>query len=501
MPDILLTTINARYIHASLGLRYLKANMGALAERTSINEFTLENRPMDIAEQLLNQNPSIIGFGVYIWNIEQTTRLVSLLKTVRPDITLILGGPEVSHEQHDLEIVKHADYVICGPGDLAFAQLCLQLDKGTAPGDKILPATQPDLQQLSLPYAEYTCEDIANRVIYVEASRGCPFKCEFCLSALDKTSWPFNLETFLDQMRLLYDRGVRHFKFVDRTFNLDVRASSAILEFFLQLPTSDLFLHFEVIPDRLPEQLKGLLKHFPPGALQLEIGVQSFNPEVQALIHRKQDNDATRFNLEWIRQQTSAHIHADLIYGLPGETVHSFAQGFDQLVSLKPHEIQVGVLKRLRGTPISRHSEKMGMRYNPCPPYEVACNNLIGFEEMQRLNRFARYWDLIANSGRFKFTLDLILGAEPFQRFMQLSDWLFATTGQVHRINLRRLFTLLHTGVASELQVDGIELGKALQQDYAVSGIKGVLRLDSDPDNKPVSSGSNRLGSRQSRHA
>ena len=238
----------------------------------------------------------------------------------------------------------------------------------------------------------------------------------------------------------LHARGARHFKFVDRTFNLNVNSSRRILQFFLERLSDDLFLHFELIPDRLPDGLKELLARFPPGTLQLEVGVQSFNADVQALISRTQDNTRTAANLRWLRQHSHAHIHVDLIGGLPGEDLASFGAGFDRLHALGPHEIQVGILKRLRGAPISRHSDSYGLRFAPQPPYSVLATAHMDFPTLQRLTRFARYWDLIANSGRFAHTLPLLLGDAPFARFLQLSDWLYARTQQTHRIALPRLF-------------------------------------------------------------
>jgi radical SAM superfamily enzyme YgiQ (UPF0313 family) len=454
MHQIVLATLNARYIHSALGLRYLRANMGELRPVTAIREFTLDARPVDVAEALLREAPAIVGFGVYIWNVEQTARLVALLKALRPDIVIVLGGPEVSHGWREQPIAALADYVIAGPADRSFAALCRAILAGGPPQDKLIEAPVPALRDVALPYAEYTDEDIAQRVVYVEASRGCPFKCEFCLSALDRSAWRFDLDDFLGEMSALYARGARQFKFVDRTFNLDVATATAILEFFLARPDPDLFLHFEAIPDRLPERLKAVLARFPPGALQLEIGVQSFDSAVQALIDRRQDAAATRANLAWLRANTHAHLHADLILGLPGEDLEGFGRGFDELVALGPHEIQVGVLKRLRGAPIARHSAAFDMRYDPSPPYAVLSTDRIGFGDMQRLKRFARYWDMLGNSGRFRAALPAILGGQPFRRFLALSDWLYARTGQTHHIALRRLFRLVYDGMTTLLDVD-----------------------------------------------
>jgi len=250
-------------------------------------------------------------------------------------------------------------------------------------------------------------------------------------------------------MQELIDRGARQFKFVDRTFNLKADTSKKILEFFLQHIDKGLFLHFELIPDRLPKVLLELLPLFPENSLQFEIGIQSFNPEVQKLISRKQDHEKTCHNLRWIRASTAAHVHADLIFGLPGETLESFASGFDLLYSLGPQEIQVGILKRLRGTPIARHTQTYDMRYMTTPPYRLLAHKDADFNTVQRMVRFARYWDLIGNSGRFTHTLPHLLSNNPFDRFMALSDWLFSKTQQTHRIALSRLFELLHEFMGS----------------------------------------------------
>jgi hypothetical protein len=474
MKRILLATLNARYIHASLGIRYLLANMGPLQAQTKLLEFTVKQRPIEIAEQLLAEDPAIIGLGVYIWNARESEELVALLKTLRPEITIILGGPEVSFEQDEQRIVTLADYVIPGQGDLAFAELCQQLLDNQSPAEKIYTPTPFKLEELQFPYRYFSDADLQQRTIYVEASRGCPFKCEFCLSALDKTAVPFDQDRFLDEMEALYRRGLRRFKFVDRSFNLKPAQSNRILEFFLARLDDDLFLHFEVIPDHLPESLKSTIKRFPPGTLQLEIGVQTFDLKVQTLISRKQDNAKTEANLLWLREESNTHLHTDLIIGLPGENMAGFGTGFDRLVALRPHEIQVGILKRLRGAPISRHSEPFKLRFQPTPPYNILQTDRISFSEMQRLNRFARYWDLIANSGRFPTTLPLILGDAPFKRFLQLSDRLYEYTGQTHQIHLPRLFSLLHQGMTENLGIATTEATKVLECDFTLSGLKGL---------------------------
>jgi len=485
ITPIILSTLNARYIHSSLGLRYLIANMDELRSQTRLIEFTINSRAADIVEELLLHKPKIIGLGVYIWNAVETLELIKLLKKVSPDTLVIVGGPEVSHEIEQQEITLHADYVITGQADITFKEVCFDILNNRKPLQKIITSKIFKLNDINLPYDEYTDEDVKQRVIYVEASRGCPFKCEFCLSSLDKTVYPFAEKSFLNEMQILYERGVRSFKFIDRTFNLKISSSINIMEFFLakinlnsdtELDTqhkNNIYLHFELIPDHLPEKLKSTIQRFPQHSLQFEIGIQSMSPEIQTLISRKQDNLKVENNLNWIRKQSHAHIHADLIIGLPGEDQASFAAGFNQLVCMNPHEIQVGILKRLRGTPIIRHSEDFDMRYSPYAPYEILSNSIIDFASMQKLKRFARYWDIIVNSGRFKYTRAFLLGSNPFDNFFRLSNWLHTESGQTHHIALPRLFKLLYKVMIEELNLDSDKTTELLLKDHAESGIKG----------------------------
>jgi len=476
---ILLSTINSRYAHASLGLRYLLANMGDLQPQTRLQEFVSGSKTTDIVEKILAHQPRVIGFGVYIWNVEETTKVVAMLKRVAPEIAIVLGGPEVSYEPGEQTIVQMADYLVTGWGEITFPQLCRAIIHGPKPLMKINAGVQPPLADIALPYALYTDEDIAHRTLYVEASRGCPFKCEFCLSSLDKTAWPFELDGFLNELEILHARGARLFKFVDRTFNLNIKSSLKIMQFFLDKleadPHDPVFAHFEVVPDHLPDALKDGIRKFPPGTLQFEIGIQSFNPEVQTLVSRKQNNEKAAENIRWLCEHSHAHLHVDLIAGLPGEDVESFARGFDKLHALKPHEIQFGILKRLRGTPIIRHTQTYGLVFDSNPPYTILATDRIDFANMQRLVRFARYWDLIANSGRFAHTLPMILDSEPFANFMALSDWIYAKTDATHRIALERLAALVAEWMGTR-GADADAVSALLASDYAGQANKSHIK-------------------------
>ena len=529
MAEIVLTTLNARFIHAAFGLRYLLANLGDLRPRAEIVEFDINQRPLEIVSALLERQPRIIGLGVYIWNARESTEVVALLKRLRPDITVILGGPEVSYETEQQEIARLADHVITGEADLKFAEVCRELLPGqpgamecwsrsemapdtpslhhsTSALPRVIPAELPDLARLTLPYEFYDDRDVAHRIVYVEVSRGCPFTCEFCLSSLDIPVRQFALEPFLAALERLLSRGVRQFKFVDRTFNLNLKTSAAILRFFLERQRPGLFAHFEMVPDRLPEELRGIIRRFPPGALQFEVGIQTFNPEVGRLISRRQDYTRLADNLRWLRAETGVHVHADLIAGLPGESLESFGAGFDRLVALGPQEIQVGILKRLRGTPIVRHDAEWGMIYSPLPPYEVLQTRLVDFATMQRLRHFARYWDLVANSGNFVETTPLLWhgGQSPFACFLKFSDWLYAESGQHHGIALTRLGEWVFRYLTEQGGVDTGTAAGALLRDYQRGGRNDVppfLRSHLPPEQAAPLPGTGRsLPKRQARH-
>ena len=497
--NILLTTLNARYMHSAFGLRYLYANLGSLQSQARIEEFTIQQRPIDIAEKLLASQPEIIAFSVYIWNVTETSEVIALIGTIAPQVSIIVGGPEVSFPQDLPDLCEQVAYIITGPGEISLAKLCEKLLAGKPPASKIISGESVPLDQLKLPYQFYTDEDIRNRLIYVEASRGCPFKCEFCLSSLDKTAVAFDLERFLGEMDSLYQRGARNFKFIDRTFNLKVSTSVAILEFFLARMTDDLYLHFEVIPDNLPDKLKAILIKFPANSLQFEIGVQTFDPEIQKLISRKQNNQKTCENLLWLRENTGAHIHADLIFGLPEDSLENFARSFNQLAVLKPQEIQLGILKRLRGAPINRHTDWYQLRYNPKAPYNILSTRDINFATMQRINRFARFWDMIGNSGRFRETLPGILGDDPFNRFLQLSDTMYQLAESTWKISLKRIFELLYTIMTRNLQMDPDTVGTLLARDYGRSGQKGQLSFE--PPKFKVTARTGVANKRQQKHS
>jgi len=471
VKEIVLTTINAKWIHPSLALRLLKANLGSLEEKCEIIEFNLRQPLGEKVELLFAANPKILGISVSIWNHTATFELLAELEKawasclqrkhngVKP--VVILGGPEVSHLPPDSEIFKYAGFVIRGEGEIAFRTLCENVLTGARLDmPKFIDAEPVNLETLKSGYDLYTDEDIAKKLIYVEASRGCQFNCEFCLSAVKSEEErgagavrEFPLEPFLAQMDTLVLRGARTFKFLDRTFNSNIKRALRIIEFFLEkiserkakttLPP--LVVHFEMVASLFPDDLRAALARFPPGSLRLEIGIQTLNPEVSARIKRPSTPEKELETLRFLREKTNAIIHADLIAGLPGEDLASFGSGFDRLwfaltsatltsatltsathESAHRAEIQLGILKLLPGAPISRHNDTFAMRYSRLPPYEVLETSAMSARDLARIKNFARFWELIINR-----QLITCRDNQPvFEKFLTLSDALYAHFGR-----------------------------------------------------------------------
>ncbi|MBN2526655.1 MAG: DUF4080 domain-containing protein [Deltaproteobacteria bacterium] len=482
---VVLTAINAKYIHSSLSSRYLLANLGEFEPATEFLEFTILERAQDIAEQILVKQPDCIIFSCYIWNITLTEEVVCIIRAVRPQTLIVLGGPEVSYPEYAPAVNAKANHVICGEGEEALPNLLRSLNAGLPVAHTIF-ASPVALCDIALPYHLYSDADIAHRIIYVESSRGCAYGCEFCLSSLDEKVRHFDSARVIEALDRLWQRGVRQFKFIDRTIHFS--KAKPILRFFLDRLCPELFLHFEIVPDRITDSLIELLQSFPDGAVQLEAGVQTMNPDVSCSIGRRQNMEKTVRNIRRIVEETGVHIHSDLVVGLPGETMESLAEGFNCLLDTGVHEIQVGILKRLRGAPIDRHTLESGMIYRETPPYDILQNAHISFMDMQRLKRFSRYFDIVVNNGNFKFTAPLIWkDRSPFYGFLAFSDWLFEQSERTAGIALDRLAEYLFDYLVTVQLMDSSHCANTLRDDYAANGRprlpKCVREFASTPQN------------------
>ncbi len=395
-------------------------------------------------------------------------------------------------------LARLVDRAVVGEADLAFPEICEDvLASSPGAGRPALVLPPPDLSQVRLPVEAFTGLDLAHRVVAVETSRGCPMRCAFCTAAGTGVR-RFPTDRVLAQLQALWDRGLRRFKFLDRSIHHG--DCEPVLDFFLDRP-EPVFVHFELTPHRLSTALAFRLAEFPPGALQLEIGVQTLDPKVSAAIGRP-FSDVVEETLDFCVNQTDAHVHADLIAGLPGETLASFAAGFDHLHSLGVHEIQLGILKRLRGTRLC--GLVPAEQFNPEPPYDVLFTDTMSFEEVQRLRRMARYWDLVANSGSFRGTLSLLLRGGAFHSFLTFSDHLFSTARRTHGIELNKLSEYLCDYLCEAAGCPRPDVLAALEADFVRCGRTSrpafMQRPDARPGSQPPTTPGSPLPPRQRRH-
>lgn len=437
---ILIVAINARYSHCSFSALTLRANLGPYRDDSAILEADLTVLPVQLAADILARKPTLVAFSAYLWNIRTVEQTARILRLTAPDLPLTVGGPEITPDY------PHADLfngVICGEGETVLREWAGSLTAA----DHLFRITEPeDPARLELPYPLYTDHDLAHRVVYVETSRGCPYGCTYCTSAHTGLRL-FPPETLLPALDTLWRRGLRQFKFLDRSFNAPREHARQILAFFMERMTPDLRLHFEINTDHLDPGFAQTLTAFPNGVLHLECGIQTLNPATAAAIGRSPDTDRTLENLRFLTEETGATVHADLIFGLPCEDEASFSAGFNRLLSTcHPAELQVNWLKGLPGTAMVRDAAKWGLIFNPAPPYELLSNDLLDFAALTRLQHFARCWELVHNRGRFPHALarfHALCADNLFAAYQALTRRVLAAEGRLFALSLPRLKRLL----------------------------------------------------------
>jgi len=422
-PSIGIVTLNARFIHSSLSLRYLR-NAARRAGYTNvwILEFTINQPLWKIAAEIQKQKPQILGVSIYIWNRTQSFELIELLKKQNPNLAIVIGGPEVSFEKK-----FSPDYTtIAGEGETKWVECLDALQKGETPSEETVERWNTygnELPELHPPYIDEDYPNLVNRYAYMETSRGCPYLCSFCLSALDKKVRYFEEESLRRQIKKLIRSGVQKIKFVDRTFNLQPKRMRALMEWLTQF--SDTEFHFEVVGDLISDDMLTFLETVPQGMFQFEIGVQTTTENVQEAIQRKQNNQKLFNIVENLVRQDRVHLHCDLIFGLPGETLEQLLESFTQVFLLRPHELQLGFLKFLPGTPINDLIEQHDYQYLSSPPYEVISHKDLSADEVAWLKRFEEVFDMFYNSKRFKFSIEHLLKRKsPVQIFQELMEYL-----------------------------------------------------------------------------
>lgn len=428
---VILTTLNAKYTHSSLAIRYLKEYCKTVCE-VEIQEFSINNGILDILSQLFEVKPDIIGFACYIWNIEMTMKLVNLLKKVLPNITIICGGPEVSYQPEEFFRENPSiDYIIQGEGEETLYHLLTQLKLGRTMEE--IPALTyyneenqivssnaivvKNLDTIPFPYHDEDIIALKDKIIYYESSRGCPFSCQYCLSSATQGVRFFSIDRVLDELRFFIRHNVRQVKFVDRTFNAKKSHYMQILKFLVVQKCKTNF-HFEMAADLLDAEVLDILELMPVGRVQLEIGVQSTNEVTLDNICRTNNWNKIVHNVTRILSFDNIHLHLDLIIGLPNEDYKSFQKSFNDVYSLKPHMLQIGFLKLLKGSGISLNRKKHGYVFMDTAPYQVLANDYMSYEEVRKLHILEQIFEQYYNSGRFRNSTQFLIALKDGNAFI-----------------------------------------------------------------------------------
>ena len=493
--NVVLSTLNSKFIHSSLALRYLKAYGEAHGQAYDIVEYTINMPVLHILSDITEHDIDVLGFACYIWNIEMTLHVVDMVKAVRPDIKIVLGGPEVSFTADELlERCPNIDYIVQGEGEEAFHALVTALQLGNDGLNPVIPGVRgrrdgsilgsleavevSDLSSIPFPYTEEDMEDLGHKIIYYESSRGCPFSCQYCLSGNKNTVRFFPQERTLEELQWFIDHGVKQVKFVDRTFNCAPHHHRPLMEFMRDSDT-DMNFHLEMEPELMTEWETNILRETPPGRIQIEVGVQSTHKKTLDAINRYNDWPYIQKSIRPIIQAGRTHVHMDLIVGLPHEDFNRFGQSFNDLFSLQPHALQIGFLKLLKGSGVRRMREYKYVA-DPLAPYEVLSTHVLPYDDVRFLKYFEDVFERFYNSERFRTTFgyigqQLIHGeTDAFTYFCDMTRaWLKEGN---HKVNLKdidqieflyRFFLAKGDTIAAEL----------LQYDTLVS-YRGKVRSD-----------------------
>ena len=423
----LLVGINAKYIHSNPAVYSLKAYAGEGYEKEiEIAEYTINNRLEEVLSGIYERCPDVAAFSCYIWNWNFVRELTEELHKIKPQLPIWLGGPEVSFDAEEiLRVCPWITGIMIGEGEETFRELLDYYKGGDSKegsiglediqgivcriGNRILRTEERAPMDMNrLPFLYRDRENFENRIIYYESSRGCPFRCSYCLSAIDKSVRFRDMDTVKRELQFFLDEAVAQVKFVDRTFNCSHSHAMEIWEYIHRHDNGITNFHFEIAAEKLDEEEINLLEKMRPGLVQLEIGVQSANPETLSEINRQADMGRLEKIVNSIRKGGNVHLHLDLIAGLPFEGYESFGKSFDVVYSMKPEQLQLGFLKVLKGSPMHERAQGYGIKYTSRPPYEVLCTSWLSFEEICRLKRIEEVVELYYNSNQFTHTLPVL---------------------------------------------------------------------------------------------
>lgn len=418
----LLVGINSKYIHSNPAIYSLSIYVNQKYPNTvTIREFTINNSCDSILEDIYEERPDALGLSCYIWNISYVNRIISELHKILPDCDIWLGGPEVSYNPGQLlDKAPSVKGIMVGEGEEIFLKLldAYHSDNpefGAIGGlmmrdsDYIAPE-RVDFDSIPFYYNdELMSTTFANRIVYYESQRGCPFRCSYCLSSIDKTMSFRSIAKVKDELSFFLRHNLPQVKFIDRTFNCDHARTLAILNYIKDNDNGITNFHFEIAADILNKEELALLSSLRPGQVQLEIGVQTTNSDTLSAIHRQCDMNVLRDNVASLLSNHNLHIHLDLIAGLPYEDMNSFINSFNEVYNMHPHQLQLGFLKVLKGTDMEKNSSKYGILYHNEPPYEVLATNWISYDDIIRLKKIEEMVELYYNSAQFTTTIPYLL--------------------------------------------------------------------------------------------
>lgn len=441
---ILLCAINAKYIHSNLAVHSLKMSAGTYKENIKIAEFTINNQVDYILEGVYKEQPDVLCFSCYIWNISVVETVMREFHKLCPDVPIWVGGPEVSYEVEAF-LKKHPEItgIMMGEGEETFRELCayysskrerqaLESIRGIAYHDakngneKICVNSWRDIISMSeIPFCYDKMEDFSNRIIYYESSRGCPFSCSYCLSSVDKKLRFRDLKLVKEELQFFIDQKVPQIKFVDRTFNCNHEHALEIWKYIMKNDNGVTNFHFEVSADLLNEEELQLMSQMRPGLIQLEIGVQSTNEVTVREIKRTMKLERLKEVVGRIKGYGNIHQHLDLIAGLPYEDYDTFRQSFDEIYALEPNQLQMGFLKVLKGSYMYEHAAEYEILYHDNPPYEVLSTKWLSYDDILKMKRVEEMLEVYYNSGQFEITMKVLGGCyeSAFEMFQRLGDF------------------------------------------------------------------------------
>lgn len=438
---LLLTAINAKYIHSNLAVYSLKASSGEYKDAVEIAEFTINNQADYVLEEIYKRKPDVLLFSSYIWNLSMIETVMREFHKLCPNVPIWLGGPEVSFEVEKF-LVSHPEVtgVMMGEGEETFRELCkyyteresetgLKQMLGIAyrkPNGEIqVNPWRTILDMSTLPFSYNKMEDFSNRIIYYESSRGCLFSCSYCLSSVDKKLRFRDIELVKEELQFFIDQKVPQIKFVDRTFNCHHAHAMEIWRYIHEHDNGITNFHFEVSADLINEEELALMEQMRPGLIQLEIGVQSTNDATIAEIKRTMNLERLKEIVARIQSFGNIHQHLDLIAGLPYEDYDTFRKSFDEIYALQPNQLQMGFLKVLKGSYMYAHAKEYEILYHDNPPYEVLATKWLSYEDVLKMKRVEEMLEVYYNSGQFEITMK-VLGthfASAFDMFQRLGDF------------------------------------------------------------------------------